>query len=295
MLNRNLLIFITILIPLTVFPQLEVPDGMVFIPGGEFEMGIDKEDLKYLEELGSDVPHMSEDHAYWWFADEIPRHKVEVAPFFIDIYEVTNRQYERFVNETGYCAQGDWQKYAQEERMDHPIVNVTWYDAKAYAIWAGKRLPTEVEWEYAAKGGLDVRWFPWDDDSIDETRANYGKDKTFWAGVVRLVFGTRIKTDPAGSFPPNGYGLYDIIGNVSEWCEDTYKPYPDGPTEPWIGTQYGPFKKDVTPTFKKVVRGGGWDTPNPVFVRITGRKGLEPDRSYPSRGFRCVKSITVEK
>jgi len=269
----------------------DTPEGMVLIPGGSFEMGIAEEDLKDLVELGRKVPHMSEFLAKWWFSDEIPRHTVQVDSFCMDIHEVTNRRFGQFVEETGHKAQGNWQKYAKEDRMDHPVVHVSWNDAKAYAKWAGKRLPTEAEWEYAAKGGKAVKWFPWG-DSPDATRANYRhKGETFLTGIPRLLGLRRINTKPVGSYAPNGFGLYDMCGNVSEWCEDTHEPYPGGPQEEWLYTRHGPFGKGEKPVYGKVTRGGSWECPNPVFVRITLRGGPTPDSFSYDRGFRCAKSV----
>lgn len=269
----------------------EIPAGIVLISGGTFEMGIAKEELEHLVEMGHKVPHMSETHAYWWFGDEIPNHSVEIDSFYMDAYEVTNRQFECFVRETEYKAQGDWRKYFKEDRLDHPVVNVTWNDARAYAEWAGKCLPTEAEWEYVAKGGNPVKWFPWG-DSPDPTRANYRyQGESFFAGIVRLLGLRKMGTKPVGSYEPNGFGLYDMCGNVSEWCENVRKPYPDGPQEDWIYSRYGPFKKNEKPVYGKAVRGGSWQEPNPVFVRLNNRKGFVPDYSANGLGFRCVKSI----
>ena len=269
-----------------------IPEGMVLIPGGTFEMGIDKADLEQLVEMGRGVPHMSELHAYRWFGDEIPRHTVKIDSFYIDIYEVTNRQFRQFVQQTGYQAEGDWQKYAQKHRMDHPVVNVTWNDAKAYAEWAGKRLPTEEEWEYAAKGGKAVKWFPWG-DSPDPARANYRhQGESFWAGVVRLIGLRKMGTKPVGSYEPNGFGLYDMCGNVSEWCENVYKPYPDGPQEDEIYTGHGLFKKSQKPMYGKAIRGGNWQSPNAVFVRITHRNEAVSSHFSNDLGFRCASSVS---
>ncbi len=269
----------------------KIPEGMTLIPGGIFEMGIDKNELEYLVEMGRKVPHMSEKHAYWWFGDEIPKHLVEVDSFYMDTYEVTNRQFEYFVQETGYDAQGDWRKCAKKDRVEHPVVNVTWNDAKAYAKWVGKNLPTESEWEYAAKGGRDVKWFPWG-NSPDSIRANYRyKGESFFAGIVRLLGWRKINTKPIGSYQPNRFELYDMCGNVSEWCDNVRNPYPNGPQDDWIYTKYGPFKKNEKPIYGKAVRGGSWQSPNPVFVRLNNRNGFIPAYFGNGLGFRCVKSI----
>ena len=271
-------------------PTEYTPQDMVTIPEGRFDMGIAEDDLKHLVEMGRKVPHMSERHAKWWFGDEIPIHAVEIDSFHMDTCEVTNRQFGQFAQETGYEAQGAWQEYVKEDRMDHPVVNVAWHDAAAYCRWAGRRLPTEAEWEYAARGGKEVKWFPWG-DSPDPTRANYRyQGETFFAGIARLLGLRKINTTPVGSYDANGYGLYDMIGNASEWCEDIRKPYPEGPKEDWIYTRFGPFKKNQKPLYGKAVRGGDWNSPNPVFVRLNNRNGFEPDHSDSSLGFRCAAS-----
>ncbi len=265
-------------------------DSMVLIPGGTVEIGIAEEDLKELVEMGKKVPHMNELLAKWWFGDEIPEHTVELDSYYMDVYEVTNRQFAEFVHASGYDPEGEWETYATEERADHPVVNVTWNDASAYAKWAGKRLPTEAEWEWGAKGGKAVKWFPWG-NSPDPTRANYRyQGESFLEGIPRLLGLRKINTKPVGSYEPNGYGFYDICGNVSEWCHNDYERYPGGFTEEWIGTRYGPFKENQEPVRGKVVRGGNWDDPNAVFIRITKRRAKEPNSFERWLGFRCARS-----
>jgi formylglycine-generating enzyme required for sulfatase activity len=260
--------------------SLDIPGEMILIPGGIFSMGIDRDDVMTLVEMGRKVPHMSESHAMWWFGDEIPKHTVRVESFFMDKYEVNNQQFMEFAAETGYKAEGAWRKHAKSGRLNHPVINVTWNDAKAYAEWAGKRLPSEEEWEYAARGGRDVKWFPWGDNP-DPARANYRfRGETFFAGIVRLMGLRKMGTRPVGSYEPNGFGLYDMIGNVSEWCDDSFEPYtgrPEQTCESFDG---------------KVLRGGSWESPNPVFIRLTNRYGASVDTSRTNIGFRCALSCT---
>ncbi len=259
-------------------------DNMILIPGGEFIMGTDSSRLSELVKVGENVPHMNYGNALSWFGDEIPAHKVKVDSFYIDIYEVTNRQFAEFVKATGYKAEGDWQKYATKERENHPVVNVTWNDAKAYAKWTGKSLPTEAEWEYAAKGGTNYQWFWWGNNP-DSSKENYRtKGETFWEGVWRLLGFREIGTKEVGGYQPNNFGIYDILGNVSEWCEDNYKPYPNNK-----------IPNDDYDKNLKTVRGGNWETPNAVFMRCQSRRGKEPKSYSYHRGFRCVKRINKNK
>ncbi len=263
------------------------PGGMVLIPAGTAFIGIDEDELDQLVEMGSDVPHMDGLHALQWFGDETPRHEVAIAPFYLDIREVTNGMFQAFVETTGYEAEGDWRAYAGEGREAHPVVNVTWHDANAYAQWAGKRLPTEAEWEYAARGGSSFRWFPWG-DRPDPALANWRHEgESFLDGLGRLVFGRKIRTTPAGVFPPNGFGLHDMVGNAAEWCADTYGVYPGFALEERLGEEQGPDGENETP--RRVVRGGSWDAPNPVFVRITARNAFPETHASSRIGFRCAR------
>ncbi len=267
------------------------PEGMVLIPGQTFQMGIDQSDLPTLVKMGHKVPHMDSLNALWWFGDEIPRHPVTLDSFYIDRYEVTNAQFAQFVRATGYKAQGNWQKYARKSRENHPVVNVTWNDAQAYARFAGKRLPTEAEWECAARGGRPVKWFPWGNNP-DPTRANYrAQGESFFAGLIRIIGLRKMGTKPVGSYPPNGYGLYDVCGNVSEWCANERKPYPGALSQKWFYTKYGPHGSGKNPFYGKAIRGGNWESPNSVFIRITNRRGEKPDYFSRNLGFRCVRSV----
>lgn len=267
------------------------PKGMILIPAGSFEMGITTEDLEELVAIGKKVPHMNLRHAEGWYGDERPKHTVQIDSFYFDKYEVTNLQFTEFVEKTGYQAKGNWQKYAGSGRKYHPVVSVTWNDANAYAAWAGKRLPTEQEWEYAAKGGLDVKWFPWG-NKPDPSKANYrSQGESFFDGTLRFFLGRNITTEPVGSYEPNGFGLYDMCGNVSEWCKDDYLPYPGLLENSWKFSTRRPFKKTDVPDNRKISRGGNWDSSNPVFIRLNNRTGMNPNYVSYTQGFRCAKSI----
>ena len=254
-------------------------NGEVLVPGGQFRMGIPRSMITDLVELGRKVPHMDEELAYSWFADETPENEITVNSFYIDRHEVTNEKYQEFVKQTGYESEGNWEKWSGEGRRDHPVVGVTWNDAKACCEWQGMSLPTEAQWEYAAKGGTDNKLFPWGDEP-DPDRANYREQgEDIFEGLIRLMGLREIDTSPVGSYPPNGYGLYDMLGNASEWCINQQYPYPGAPPEPSLYDE------------GRVVRGGCWDDPNPVFVRITRRTAFPADSHSYTRGFRCVKPV----
>jgi sulfatase modifying factor 1 len=219
---------------------------MVLIPAGEFQMGADSP------------------------SDNSPIHKVYVDSFYIDIYEVTNAQYQAFCEATGRELPWFWgeDRYRSgPDYPDHPVLGVTWADARAYAEWCGKRLPTEAEWEYAARGGLSGKKHPWGDD-LDSTRANY------WFSA-----GPR----PVGSYAPNAYGLYDMIGNAAEWVADYFDEhyYQMSPRENPTGPADGKFY---------VVRGGGWHS-GPGCVRVYRRQALAPYWIDFDTGFRCARSV----
>ena len=219
------------------------PDGMVLIPAGVFIMGSDS---------GNE--------------NERPAHEVWLDHFFIDATEVTNAQYRRFCEKTHHPLPPNprWDPSYSAGKPDHPVVNVTWADATKYAEWIGKRLPTEAEWEKAARGGLDGCDYPWGNE-IDPSLANYDA-----AG-----------TCPVGTFRSNAFGIYEIVGNVWEWCADWYAPdaYGSSPRESPRGPATG---------VDKVLRGGSIDGTS-YALRISYRHWMHPARRSSDIGFRCVK------
>lgn len=225
-------------------PAIEME--MVLIPAGEFLMGA---------EDGGD--------------DESPVHKAYADSFYMDKYELTNAQYFEFCNETGRNLPEFWgmeEFHSGSDYPSHPIVGVSWRDAKAYAEWAGKRLPTEAEWEYAARGGLVGKDFPNGDD-LDSSTGNFSSQGT--ASV--------------GSYPPNGFGLHDMAGNVAEWVSDYYEEnyYRVTPYENPRGPDEGKFR---------VVRGGGWHSGKSC-NRVSFRNGLLGRWVDFNVGFRCAKDL----
>jgi len=251
---------------------------MVLIPAGEFRMGSNN---------GDD--------------DEKPVHTVYLDDYYIDAYEVTNAQFKKFLEANSRWRKdrinskyhgGDYLKYWNgmnypSGKADHPVAYVSWYAAAAYAQWAGKRLPTEAQWEKAARGGLAGKKYPWG-DAISHDNANYsgtgGRDR--WDS-----------TSPVGSFPANGYGLYDMAGNVWEWCADEkYTGYysrspknnPKGP-----GTVIT-FRNDDFTNVKsvRVLRGGSWFSRTiPSFLRCASRICYRPTRTDSNVGFRCAQDL----
>jgi formylglycine-generating enzyme required for sulfatase activity len=245
---------------------------MVLIPAGSFMMGFDQ------------------------YEDEAPAHRVDLDAFYIDKYEVTNRRFERFVKATSHVTDlergsvlppGRWtwrrplgEGTSYRELMDHPVVNVTWNDAVAFSRWAKKRLPTEAEWEKAARG-TDARKFPWGNESafVDgrPARANFG--------LVPWNPENRPFTKPVGSFPEgkSPYGVLDMAGNVAEWCSDWYDQnyYSRSPTLNPRGPSTG--REHVT-------RGGEFETYESG-LRCASRDGHPIGApAFITVGFRCARS-----
>ena len=236
------------------------PEGMVLIPAGECLMGTEDPHI-----------HPEDDFDGGSLPNEQPIHTVYVDAFYMDTHEVTSVEYVAFLNAEGKPAEGDEQwwcllpmEYTSIEYVaevyrvkagyeDHPVGGVAPEGAMAYAAWQEKRLPTETEWEKAARGGLSGQKYPWG-DTIDATRANYDDH----IGDTTTV----------GKYAANGYGLYDMCGNVAEWCSKVYD----------TGTKYG------------ILRGGCWED-DAEWVRVFSRSNER--RVLPeAAGFRCVRSVS---
>jgi sulfatase modifying factor 1 len=308
------------------------PEGMVWIPGGEFSMG--SADPRNAICGGPDA-----------MPDARPIHRVYVDGFWMDPTEVTNQQFEKFVNATGYLTVAErtptqeefpdappenlvagstvftpttapvpldthyrWWRYEKganwrhpegpgsdlKGREKHPVVHIAYEDAAAYASWAGKRLPTEGEWEFAARGGVAGKLYPWGDD--------LKPDNKWPVNIYHGKFPVQDTADdgfpglaPVGQFPANGYGLFDVAGNVWEWCSDWYRPdtyaYREGvtrnPTGP--GSSYDPAEPHEK---KRVHRGGSFLCTDQYCTRyMVGTRGKgEVSTGSNHLGFRCVKS-----
>ncbi|HEV8003352.1 MAG TPA: formylglycine-generating enzyme family protein [Planctomycetaceae bacterium] len=315
-------------------PTASVPPGMVWIPGGEFTMGTDA-DLGWVEEK--------------------PAHRARVDGFWMDETDVTNAQFRRFVDATGYVTTAEkapnvdeimaqmppgtprppkeklvpaalvftptkgpvplndfsqwwtwtpganWRHPAGpassiEGKDDHPVVQVSWDDAVAYAKWDGKRLPTEAEWEFAARGGLDNKPYVWGDDPPTDTtiHANIWQGEFPYKNTAADGF---VNTSPVRTFKPNGYGLYDMSGNVWQWCSDWYQMNlyreragkgivinPPGPPKSFDPRQpYSPLR----------VQKGGSFLCNDSYCsryRPSARHGCTPDTGMSHIGFRCART-----
>jgi len=325
-----------------VLPEgVKVPEGMVWVPGGEFEQGAVPQDK------------MAMDH-------EKPAHKVAVDGFFIDITEVTNAQFSKFVKETGYVTiaerEIDWEEMKKQVPEgtpkphdsilqpgsltfkktkstlpnlfdfsqwwhwtiganwkhpngpdssikgleNHPVVQIAYEDALAYCNWAGRRLPTESEWEYAANGGKTGTTFFWGDD-IKEL----SKSTNSWEGEFPV---TNTKVDgfenraPVKSYQPNGYGLYDMAGNVWEWTADWYNTnyYAEQATiaplknPTGAATAYNPQNPYVK---EKIIKGGSFLCSDSYCAsyRISARMASSTDSSAEHTGFRTVATLEMVK
>ena len=246
------------------------PENMVLIPAGKFQMG-------------SNDPES--------FGEQLV-HTVHVDAFYMDTHAVTNLEYQQFLIDNS-----SWQKDLIDDNFhdgdyllnwagnnypagqaNHPVTWVSWYGAMAYAMWVGKRLPTEVEWEYAARGGLSGQKYPWG-DVLSAAQANYDRN----VGHTTAV----------GNYAANGYGLYDMSGNVWEWCIDLYDDdfYFSSPRKnPRSGTNEPEWIMDnfIDITAERVLRGGGWSA-SPQSICVAHRFRLLPMNTSYDYGFRCVR------
>ena len=232
--------------------------GMVFIPAGEFVRGRTYEwgdyNLKW-----SPTAHN----------DDRPVRNIYVDAFYLDESEVTNEQYAAFVKATRHRAPYHWIKgQLPAGKEKHPVVNVSWDDAAAYCTWRGKRLPTEAEWEHAARGGKEGKMYPWGDEPITRQDAHYQSDTTA----------------PVCGKTKNYSGLCDMIGNVWEWCSDWYERtyYQSAPERNPLGPDRGLYR---------VLRGGSWFDEPPLFLTCSYRSWARAAERSPTVGFRCAKSL----
>ncbi len=265
---------------------------MIFIPTGTFRMGTEPGALSALQQRYA--IHLAD-----LFLPETPAHWVSIGSFYMDPHPVTNAQFKAFVDAvpewrpgriSASLHNGEYLKHWHgdnfpKELADHPVIYVSWYAAVAYAQWQKKRLPTEAEWEYAARGGQASPEFPWGCELPDPTRANYAASP--FDG-----------TSPVMRYPPNPYGLYDLAGNVWEFCLDDWQPdfYTRSPQLNPIAGAPEPEIKPASfhqlelegPEARRVIRGGSWGG-SPVNLRVTYRDSHPAAGAGNHVGFRCVR------
>ena len=254
----------------TAAPQLTKGDHeMVLVPAGEFTMG-----RKAADELAHCLEKFHSECQLSWFMDEEPIHQVQLAAFYIDTYEVTNAQYRACEND-GVCeppqssTSNTRQSYYGNAEFDaYPVIQVNWHQARTYCQWRGARLPTEAEWEKAARGS-DGRTYPWGEE-LDETFANFHWNVS--------------DTTPVGSYEigKSPYGVYDMAGNVWEWVNSLLEPYPyraeDG-------------RESLDADGLRVVRGGGWGQEGDNSVSVAYRFAYDPGSTNIDLGFRCAMDV----
>jgi len=261
--------------------QTTAPENMSQVPAGKFWMGraytiyTDSADLVPRDKM-----------------DDRPANNVYLDAFYIDKYEATNADYAKFVQATGTKPPWHWPKGKIEDGKEKlPVYNVNWFEATAYCKWAGKRLPTEAEWEKAARGGLDRNRYSWGDAEVDTSEkyleAPQGAGRTTEEPIPANLDGE--DAVPVGSYKPNGFGLYDITGNVREWTNDWYDAsyYLFMPKKNPHGPESGRYRS---------VRGAGWldEAPNTVGGpsdnnTVDTRDFSDPELRATTIGFRCAK------
>lgn len=235
---------------MTTTPAPQTP--MVEIPAGHFTMGSDG--TQALE-------------------DERPSHRVWLDAYSIDVHEVTTGQYAAFIAAAKRSLPWKWETVDLAQHGDRPVIGVDWGDAEAYCTWIGKRLPTEAEWEKAARG-TDARLYPWGSQTPTSELANFALGARFSYNQVLLP----VRSHEAGKSP---YGLYHMAGNAYEWVQD------------WYGTNYYETSPDKNPPGPsqgqfRVLRGGSWSD-LPKYLLTYGRFKLPPETKNSYTGFRCAK------
>ena len=290
-------------------PPVTAGDGtaMMYIPSGSFLMGSTEQEM---DDFLSECQTAGAKTCNGSFWPEVALHTVSLHEFYIDTYEVTNGLFEKFINSTGYKTTAENQgwaltfisgesvhpvKQASWRQPDgpnsvlpsnwskHPVVSVSWHDADAYCHWAGKRLPTEAEWEYAARAGTSSRTW-WGSShpgarQVENLADESGRNSL--PAVIEGYYDGYARTAPVGTFESNPWGLYDMMGNVSEWTADWFQIYPRVKSIDPKGPNMG---------IHKVYRGGSWMSPAP-WVRSSYRSQGSPLGSPNMVGFRCAKDV----
>ena len=271
--------------------EAEIPKDMVYVGQGPSIMGLDRtEAAAPTRRLSLYDKRMSMPWSAEAFHDEGPAHTVFLDSYLIDKYEVSNKDYGEFIKATGHPAPAYWDD-PRLNKPQQPVVGVNWIDAKTYCEYRGKRLPTEAEWEKAARGP-NGNLYPWGND-FDSNKANYDRHHN--------------ATQPVDAHPEGAsyYGVYNMAGNVFEWVGDWYDPKyygrletmvnPTGPEKPlWLGGT-GTYVDRLTVGEKRVIRGGSWIAPEGT-IRSTHRFWNHPlNNSYGvGLGFRCAKTAPAD-
>ncbi len=266
---KILLCFLCLVVPVAYFSQT-VPPDMALIPSGEFWQG--RVYYTLIDELGMLARARM---------DDLPSHLVHIDAFYIDKNEVTNADYLRFSEATRYRKPYHWVGGSVpkgEEKF--PVYNVSWDDGKAYCAWAGKRFPTEAEWEKAARGGTDRKRYPWG----DQLAPSGGGGRGAAPGAAKLAhYGWPEGPIAVGTYPANAYGVYDMVGNIAEWVEDWYAPnyYSISPDQNPKGPASGIYR---------VVRGNAWNADDDRHLAVNYRNFSDPATRTVTIGVRCAKT-----
>jgi len=246
-------------------PDLNDVSDMAFIRVGKFFRGSNFEENKAAFKM---CRKYDKSCKLWWFSDEYPGKLVSLDNYWIDIYEVTNVKYKKYVDETKAKKPLGWEspKFKGDQQ---PVVGISWKEAMAYCKWSGKRLPTEAEWEKASRGKRPVK-YPWGDSLPNSEKLNFNEEKK---RTVSVGYYEKGKSD---------YGIYDLSGNVSEWVQDWHFPeyYLFSPKENPKGPEKGQYK---------IIRGGNWRN-TAEYVDLTYRNATTPRMRNTGIGFRCAKS-----
>ena len=281
-----LAVFLVASLSHTIKADSSAPENMILINAGGFVRGMDKVPAKKSLQKSNKLPVSKEA-----FEDESPARMIYLSSYYIDQYEVSNTEYKKFMRATDHAAPAYWD-HRQLNIPNHPVTGVNWYDANAYCRWNKKRLPTEAEWEKAARGPAGSL-YPWG-NTIDLEKANFSKGNT----------GKKLVTTPIDSYPEGKsyYGAYNMAGNVFEWVQDWYDPnYYKNLTNvrnvkgPELGMELGvsgKYDEKIKYGSKKVIRGGSWFAPAQS-ITTTHRFWNDPmNNSYGvGLGMRCARDI----
>lgn len=293
--------------------RVSAKDGMpqVLIPAGEFTVGSTKAEQEWAYQEA--VKALGDGAQRSWFESEGPQKQVTLSAYWMDVHEVTNEQYCRFLNsrQPNEAERKEWVYLVGEQQRNYlepqleqrggryapvagkeryPVIWVTWTGAQAYADWAGRALPTEAQWERAARGGRQTKYVWGDSDTPPAGAGNLCDEKavarwTDWRAPGKYFPGYNDgyeTTSPVCAFRPNGYGLYDLAGNVLEWCRDWY-------ADDWYSKMPSRDPENATQGNARVVRGGSWLS-NPGDLRVSNRLRNTPDNRNNNLGFRCAAS-----